>query len=143
MKQSTAVSAIDKIANTGAVRATESRQMSGYAIETEFQLLNSRLSSKAHSIELAEEGIWQLWAEYMGYTWEGEIHYPMSFNIRDHYNDLDFYMKALVSGVPSEAFKREVYKNIADIVVGESDEFETMKSEIDGFNPHPMYNPTT
>ena len=151
-----AVGSIDKIANTGAVRATESRTMSGYAIETEFQLLNSRLSSKAHSIELAEEGIWQLWAEYMGYTWEGEIRYPMSFNVRDHYNDLDFYMKALLSGVPSESFKKEVYKNIADIVVGESDEFEKMKSEINkaptgsydineemSFEPHTMVNPNT
>jgi len=92
----------------------------------------------------------------MGYTWEGEIRYPMSFNVRDHYNDLDFYMKALLSGVPSESFKKEVYKNIADIVVGESDEFEKMKSEINkaptgsydineemSFEPHTMVNPNT
>lgn len=149
-----AESDIDKIANTGAVRATESRQMSGYAIETEFQLLNSRLSQKAHSIELAEEGIWQLWAEYMGYTWDGNIVYPMSFNIRDTYNDLDFYIKALSGGVPSDTYKREVYKQIADIVVGDSDRFEDIKTEIDGaalgafdmdsmlnFEPHTMMNP--
>ena len=126
-----AESDIDKIANTGAVRATESRQMSGYAIETEFQLLNSRLSQKAHSIELAEEGMWRLWSKYMGYTWDGNIAYPMSFNIRDHYNDLDFYLKALTGGVPSDSYKREVYKNIADIVVGESDNFDQIKEEID------------
>ena len=140
-----AVDSIDKIANTGAVRATESRQMSGYAIETEFQLLNSRLSQKANSIQLAEEHIWRLWAEYMGYTWEGNIKYPMSFNIRDHYNDLDYYMKALVAGVPSESFRREVYKNIADIVVGDADNFQTIVDEITKpeVEPHEMYNPQT
>ena len=141
-----AIDTIDKIANTGAVRATESRQMSGYAIETEFQLLNSRLSQKANSIQLAEEGIWRLWAEYMGYEHECYIKYPMSFNIRDHYNDLDFYMKALVAGVPSETYRKEVYKNIADIVVGDADDFEDIKKEIladPEFEVHEMYNPNT
>jgi hypothetical protein len=77
------ISSIDKMANTGAVRATESRTMSGVAMETEFQLLNARLSEKADNIELAEEQMWKLWCEYMGYTWDGSIEYPGSFNMRD------------------------------------------------------------
>ena len=77
------IASIDKMANTGAVRATESRTMSGVAMETEFQLLNARLSEKADNIELAEEQMWKLWCEYMGYTWDGEIDYPGSFNMRD------------------------------------------------------------
>jgi hypothetical protein len=150
-----AVGSIDKIANTGAVRATEAKTMSGVAMETEFQLLNSRLSQKAHSIELCEEGIWRLWAEYMGYEWEGEIHYPMSFNVRDTHNDLEFYMTALASGVPSQQFKREIYKKIADVVVGDTDQFDAIKEEIDAapsgdystvemaFETHTMVNPET
>ena len=74
---------IDKMANTGAVRATESRTMSGVAMETEFQLLNARLSEKAQNLELAEEQMWTLFAQYQGTTWMGEIEYPGSFNIRD------------------------------------------------------------
>jgi hypothetical protein len=77
------ISAIDKMANTGAVRATESRTLSGVAMETEFQLLNARLSEKADNLELAEEHMWKLWCEYMGTTWDGSIDYPGSFNIRD------------------------------------------------------------
>lgn len=77
------IGSIDKMANTGAVRATESRTMSGVAMETEFQLLNAKLSEKASSIELAEEQMWKLWCEYQGYTWDGVIDYPGSFNIRD------------------------------------------------------------
>ena len=77
------IESIDKMANTGAVRTTESRSMSGVAMETEFQLLNARLSEKADNLELAEEQMWKLWSAYMGYSWEGEIEYPGSFNIRD------------------------------------------------------------
>lgn len=77
------ISAIDKMANTGAVRATESRTMSGVAMETEFQLLNARLSEKADNIELAEEQMWQFWFAYMGEQWMGSVDYPGSFNIRD------------------------------------------------------------
>jgi hypothetical protein len=77
------IEAIDKMANTGAVRATESRTMSGVAMETEFQLLNARLSEKADNLELAEEQMWNLWCEYMGTSWNGSIDYPGSFNIRD------------------------------------------------------------
>lgn len=84
-----AISAIDKMANTGAVRATESRTLSGVAMETEFQLLNARLSEKADNLELAEEQMWKLWAEYMGYTWDGEIDYPGSFNIRDTSKEIE------------------------------------------------------
>ena len=84
-----AVGAIDKMANTGAVRATESRTMSGVAMETEFQLLNARLSEKADNLQLAEEQLWELWFEYMGQQWMGEIEYPGSFNIRDTSKEIE------------------------------------------------------
>ena len=74
---------IDKMANTGAVRATESRTMSGVAMQTEFQLLNARLSDKAQNLELAEEQIWRIFAAYQGLPYDGTITYPGSFNIRD------------------------------------------------------------
>ena len=77
------ISAIDKMANIGAVRAVESRTMSGVAMETEFQLLNAKLSEKADNLELAEEQMWKFYAQYQDMEWDGEIEYPGSFNIRD------------------------------------------------------------
>lgn len=77
------VEAIDKMANTGAVRNTQSKELSGVAMETEFSLLNAKLSEKARHIELAEEGIWRLYAEYQGQVWDGEVTYPNNFTIRD------------------------------------------------------------
>lgn len=77
------IASIDKMANTGAVRATESRSMSGVAMRTEFELLNAKLSEIASNIELAEEQMWQFYSMYQGTTWEGTIEYPGSFNIQD------------------------------------------------------------
>jgi hypothetical protein len=77
------VKMIDRMANTGSVRATEVATLSGIAMETEFQLLNAKLSEKADNLELAEETLWNLYAEYQGQTWSGEVEYPGSFNIRD------------------------------------------------------------
>lgn len=88
------VEMIDKMANTGGVRAVESRTMSGVAMETEFQLLNARLSEKADNLELAEEQIWRLWCQYQGQEWSGEIDYPGAFNIRDTQREFDELAKA-------------------------------------------------
>ena len=83
-----AVGAIDKMANTGAVRATESKTLSGVAMQTEFQLLNARLSGKADNLELAEEQMWRLFANYQDKAWDGEVVYPDSFNIQDTQNEI-------------------------------------------------------
>ena len=77
------IEAIDKMANTGSIRATESRRQTAVAQKQEFELLNARLSELADSLELAEEQMWQFYALYQGRTWDGEIEYPGSFNIRD------------------------------------------------------------
>ena len=88
------VTAIDKMANTGSIRATESRRMSGVAQQQEFELLNAKLSEKADNLELAEEQMWQWFAYYQGTTWNGEIKYPRSFNIKDEANDMEMLYKA-------------------------------------------------
>lgn len=82
-----ATDAIDKLGNTASVRAQKSQVMSGIAMETEFQLLNAKLSEKADNLELAEEQIWCLWAEYMGCYWDGEIDYEDNFSIQDEQNE--------------------------------------------------------
>ncbi len=77
------IAAIDRISFTGGVRATVTKSQSGVAMETEFQLLNAKLSEKADQLELAEEQLWRLFAIYQNKTWSGEIKYADSFNIRD------------------------------------------------------------
>ena len=76
------VESINRITHMGAVRATEARIQSGIALQTEFQLLNARLSEKADYLQNAEEQIWKLFAEWQGREFDGEIIYPDSFNLR-------------------------------------------------------------
>ena len=140
------VGSIDKMANTGAVRATTATSMSGVAMETEFQLLNARLSEKGDALELAEEQIWNIWAEYMGYRWDGTVEYPDSFNLRDTRNDLEMYMKAQEAEIGSETFERELQKQIAKTVIADEMVIDQINQEIetyDDFEPHIMQNPET
>jgi len=102
-------SMIDSMGNVGSVRATETTKMSGVAIETEFQLLNARLSSIADNLELAEEQIWQIVYEYMGYAWDGEIEYPDNFALRNTDNELGHLKTA--SEIVQDPVKRLLIEN--------------------------------
>jgi hypothetical protein len=108
-----AIDSIDKMANTGAVRATESRTLSGIAMETEFQLLGAKLSEKADNLELAEEQMWKIWADYMGYTWDGSIDYPGSFNIRDTSMEINQLQQAK-SAATDAVVLRKIDEHILD-----------------------------
>ena len=126
------IESIDKMANTGAVRATESRTVSGVALETEFSLLNARLSDKGDALELTEEQIWILWANYMNTEWDGKVDYPDSFNIRDSRKDLDRYLTAQTATIDSETFKRELQKEIAKVAITSDDAIQAqIEKEID------------
>lgn len=119
------VGIIDKMANTGAVRATESRSISGVAMETEFQLLDARLSEKADNLELAEEQMWSIFANYQGLTWDGSIEYPSSFNIRDaqkEYTELATAKSAATSPVVLAAIDYKLLECLGE----EPDEIESM-----------------
>ena len=77
------VESVDRMSNTGGVRGTETKTLSGVAMEVEFSLLNARLAEKADNLELAEEQLWNIYGAYQGREWTGEIDYPGSFNVRD------------------------------------------------------------
>lgn len=119
------IESIDKMANTGAVRATESRTMSGVAMETEFQLLNAKLSEKADSLELAEEQMWRLWCEYLGYTWDGVIDYPGSFNIRDTASEIN-QLRVAKETATDPRVHRKIDEHILEWMDEDLDDFEEM-----------------
>ena len=84
------VNAIDRITHMGSVRGTEKTINSGIALQTEFQLLNARLSEKADLLENAEEQIWSFFAKWQNKVFDGEINYPDTFDLRDYASDLQF-----------------------------------------------------
>ena len=122
---------IDKIANTGAIRSSNPTRMSGVAQEQEFQMLNAKLSDKSHSIELAEEQMWQMWSTYQNVDYTGTIIYPNSFNIRDSKHDLEMIMNASTLMIPSDTLKKEMAKQVAELVIENEDQLKVIRAEID------------
>jgi hypothetical protein len=125
------VESINRIAHTGAVRTTKQQVQSGIALQTEFELLNARLSEKADNLQLAEEQIFKCYAEYQNTTFDGEINYPDSFNIRDYATDLVFYQQAKAVNVPSDTLNKEIDKEIARAVVDDDEKLSEIFDEID------------
>lgn len=163
------VQSIDRMANTGSVRATEVATLSGIAMETEFQLLNAKLSEKADNLELAEEQLWELYSEYQGLRWDGEVEYPGSFNIRDTGREveqlvaaksaatdpavmavIDYKLLELLDEEPDEIMSAIVTlmpqepatnQEVGNLMVlGELPDTEEYPQ---GVEPHTMINPTT
>ena len=126
------VEAINRIAHTGAVRTTRQQVSSGIALQTEFELLNARLSEKADNLQLAEEQLFRIYSEYQNAKFDGEINYPDSFNIRDYATDLLFFQQAKSINVPSPTLNKEIDKEIARAVVDDDEKLTIIMDEIDG-----------
>jgi len=124
------VEAINRMAHMSAIRGTEGQTKSGIAMQTEFQMLNARLSEKADILELAEEQIWALFCIWQGITPDVQVFYPDSFDVRDYPNELAFLQGAKASGVNSRTFQQEVDKRIADLVL-DDEELDRAYTEIE------------
>lgn len=122
---------IDKIANTGAIRSTESRRLSGVAQEQEFQMLNAKLSDKANGMELAEEQMWQMWSSYQNINYDGVIEYPHSFNLRDAQREMEMIMNATTLNIPSQKLKREMSITVAELIVDDESKLDEIRIELE------------
>ena len=120
---------IDGMANVGSVRATEIREQSGIAIQTEFTLLNARLCLLADNLELAEEQLFEIIGKYLGIAWDGEIEYPGSFEMRDTERELQ-QLLSVYAAVQDPAMRRAIEHELAEVLdldlkeVGEVSEVE-------------------
>lgn len=116
------IESINRMTHMGAVRGTEAITQSGVAMQTEFQMLNAKLSEKADILELAEEQLWQFYCKWQEHdVHEVTISYPDSFDLRDYAQELQFLQQVRASGVKSVTLLREVDKQIADLVLDDDD----------------------
>ena len=111
--------------------STKQQVSSGIALQTEFELLNARLSEKADNLEIAEEQLFRCYAMFQNTTFDGEINYPDSFNIRDYASDLIYFQQAKAMSIGSPTFNKEVDKEIARAVVDDDEKLNTIFDEID------------
>ena len=104
---------IEGMTHTGGVRSNQTQAMSGVALETEFQLLNVKLSGIANNLVLAEEGIWRLFCLYQNQPYDVDVQYPDSFSIRDSQNEikqLQIAAATATSPAVKELIDREVLR---------------------------------
>jgi hypothetical protein len=111
------VEAINRMAHMGAVRGTEAMTQSGVAMQTEFQMLNAKLSEKADILELAEEQLFDLFCQWQQITNDVEVFYPDSFDLRDYDKELVFLQQMRATGVGSTTLNKEIDKRIADLIL--------------------------
>ncbi len=125
------VDAINRLSHVGAVRSTSETVSSGIALRTEFQLLNARLAEKANLLQLFEEQIWRLYALWQDTSFDGEIMYPETFDLRDWATDLELLQSAKASNIKSDTFVKELDKQIARTVIEDDEVLATIDDEID------------
>jgi hypothetical protein len=111
------VEAINRMSHMGAVRGTQAMTQSGVAMQTEFQMLNAKLSEKADILELAEEQLFTLFCEWQEVTPDVEISYPDAFDLRDYDKELAFLQGIRSSGVRSVTLMQNIDMQIADLVL--------------------------
>ena len=133
------IQSIDRMAHMGAIRAIETRQMSGVAMQSEFLLLDAKLCEKGKNLQLAEEQIWRIWALWQGESFDGDIMYPMAFHIRDKNLDMDLLKKASDSKPTNPKVKALIDKKIAELLATE-EELEEIFAEA---SQEEMEHPTT
>ena len=71
------------------------------------------------------------YALFQNATFDGEISYPDSFNIRDYATDLIYYQQAKSIGIGSATFMKEVDKEIARAVIDDNEKLNDIFDEID------------
>ena len=93
--------------------------------------MNARLSEKADNLQIAEEQLFRIYAMFQDVSFDGEINYPDSFNIRDYAYDLQYFSMAKAMNLQSPTFNKEVDKEIARAVLDDDEKLNQAFDEID------------
>jgi hypothetical protein len=83
-------------------------------MQTEFQMLNAKLSEKADLLELAEEQLWVLFCDWQDVTPDVEVFYPDAFDLRDYDKELMFLQQMRATGVKSATLAKKISDLILD-----------------------------
>lgn len=134
------VKAIDRMAHMGSVRAIETRSMSGIALQTEMLQLDTKLIEKAKNLQLAEEHIFRLFAQWQNMAWDGEIKYPSVFNIRDRNYEMDILKKAADCNPQNPMVRQLLDNKIMETIEHDQDD---LNEYVENYKEEEMEHPTT
>jgi hypothetical protein len=94
-----------------------SREMSGVAMSYYFRATNDTLAAKADQLEKAESALWRIWCLWQGAEWQGIVHYPDEFDVRDTQKMIAQALDLQALGMGSVTFERILRKQIANAVL--------------------------
>lgn len=122
------IESVDRQACMGGIRSVESRRLSGIGLQTEFQMLNAKLSDFANNLEHAEEQIFDMFAKLNGMVFEGEIKYPRSFSIQDKANDIAMLKMAKEAKPTDVKINDYIDQQILATIIDDDEKFEQIMS---------------
>jgi hypothetical protein len=143
------VHSIHRMTHTSAVQIMRGSPMSGVALATERQLLNTKLAQISQGLEETEQKIWNLfmvWQE-LDMPEDFSIHYAQTFDIRDEHSDLELYRKALTT-VSDPKFVEEMNVKVAELLIENEETLKEVTTSITtpvapDAGPVAMQHPTT
>ena len=118
------IESIDRQACLGGIRSVESRRLSGIGLQTEFQMLNAKLSDFAQNLEHAEEQIFRMFALFNNNVFDGIIQYPRSFSIQDKANDIAMFKLAKDAKPMNPKINDYIDEKILQTLTMDDDEFD-------------------
>jgi len=122
---------IKTMTHTTAVSATKTSSMSGIAMQTERQLLNSVLSDMSDNLQECELKLHKLWAMWHNIELPSdfEVFYAKTFDMRDNLQESTLY-KQLLEINPHDSFKHYVHNLTVDMVVEDANDAREIKESI-------------
>lgn len=126
------VQAIHRMTHTSAVQIMRGSPMSGVALQTERQLLNTKLADISHTLQETEYKIWDLFFKWQALEApeEFEVSYASTFDIRDEHADLELYSKA-IEAVSDPAFVTQMNVQIAELLIKDEETLNTVVASIE------------
>ena len=129
---------INAMTHLGAIRATKGSAMSGIAMTTERQLLNSKLSDLADVAQETEYKIWALWFEWMDITPDAEfkIEYYKTFDTRDPGYEMSLLQQSLIT-VQNEVYRQYAEMEIVKLTVKDENDLNIILESMRNSKPAP------
>ena len=126
------VQSIHRMTHTSAVQIMRGSPMSGVALQTERQLLNTKLADISHTLQETEYAIWNLFFKWQAVDMPDEfsVSYADTFDIRDEHADLELYSKA-IEAVNDPVFVTQMNKQIAELLIKDEETLNTVVESIE------------
>ena len=86
--------------------------------------LDTKLTEKSKNLQLAEEQLFRLFANFMNLNWDGEVRYPTVFNVRDRNYEMDILKKAADSKPADPTIKQKIDEKIMSVIEPEQDSMD-------------------